>query len=160
MILDNYNQFLDKIMQKIGELGIDVSKLNLDHIGYQAESNEDYDNLKTQFAEIGVEMPESIVGGRRVAVYELKTPLKYKQYIIPAIELVAPKEGQVCLSVLEHAEFVIDEDFESFTNRYPDLSWDKSKVNQPKFPMVTLKLDDNLQVKFHYKPVLEIVKQK
>ena len=94
MVLDNYSQFLDKIMQKIGELGIDVSKLNLDHIGYQAESNEDYDNLKAQFLELGVELPENIVGGRRVAVYELKTPLKYKQYVIPAIELIAPKKDK------------------------------------------------------------------
>jgi hypothetical protein len=78
--------------------------------------------------------------------------------LIPAVELVAPKQGQVCPSALEHAEFVIDEDFETLAQKYPEVNWDVSAIDQPMFPMLKIKLGEFIQVKFHYKPVLEIVK--
>ncbi|MEK7527437.1 MAG: VOC family protein [Patescibacteria group bacterium] len=160
MLLDNYISFLDLLTGKIRSFGIDVSHLNLDHFGYQASSDQDYDRLKLEFEKIGKLLSEEIVGGRRVGIFEFFTSLDYRGYPIPAVELVAPKPGQVCPSALEHVEYVIDEDFESFISKYPNLPWDKSKINQPMFPMLTLKLDDNIQVKFHYKPVLEIIKDK
>lgn len=159
MILTNYESFLDKFFSKIQEFGIDVSNLELDHIAYQSSSDADYDKLKPEFDQIGKQMSENIVGGRRVGIYKLNTPIQYKERSIPAIEIIAPKTGQVCASALEHAEFVIKEDFESFMKKYPNLPWDTSKVNQPTFPMITLKLDEGIQVKFHYEPVLEIVKK-
>ncbi len=158
MVLDNYTTFIEGILKKINEFGIDVSDLNMDHIGYQASSNEDYDNLRTDFDKIGDYVSEKIVGGRRVGIYKLKEPLRYKQYVNEAIELVAPKEGQKCSSGLDHVEFVLKETFDSFMKKYPNLSWDTSKTNQPMFPMITLKLSNTTQVKFHYTPVLEIVK--
>lgn len=157
MILDNYETFIEKILRKLDELGIDVSGLNMDHIGYQASSNEDYDKLITEFDEIGKRMSEAIVWGRRVGIYKLNKPLRLRQYINTAIELIAPKDGQVCLSALEHVEFVID-DFENFMKKYPNIQWDTSAISQPDFPMIKLKLDKNLQVKFHLTPVLEIVR--
>lgn len=159
MILENYNPFIEGILKRIEELGIDVTNLNMDHIGYQASSNEDYDNLRTEFDKIGEYISEKIVGGRRVGIYKLKESLQYKQYTPTAIELVAPKEGQTCFSGLDHVEFVIKEDFDSFMKKYPNLPWDTSKVNQPMFPMIKLKLSDTTQVKFHYTTVLDIVKE-
>jgi len=160
MILDNYQQFLDSLIEKIEAQGIDISKYELDHFGYQTSSDEDYDNLKPEFLKKAELLSEEIVGGRRVGIFKFYSPLPYRNSYISAVELVAPKTGQVCPSALEHAEFIIDEDFESFTRKYPNLPWDKSKVNQPMFPMVNLKLDEYVQVKFHYKHVLEIVKNK
>lgn len=158
MVLDTYTPFIEGILKKINDLGIDVSDLNMDHIGYQASSNQDYDDLRKEFDEIGDYVSEKIVGGRRVGIYKLREPLRYKQYTNEAIELVAPKEGQICPSGLEHVEFILKETFDSFMKKYPNLSWDTSKTNQPMFPMINLKLSDSTQVKFHYKPVLEIVK--
>lgn len=160
MVLDNYKDFLDKLTEGIKEEGIDISDLNLDHFGYQCSSNEDYNKLRPEFEKIAKLISENIVGGRRVGIFKLNTPLEYKNWKILAVELVAPKEGQNCPSALEHAEFVIDEDFDSFVKRYPNLSWDLTAVNQPTFPMIKLKLSDYTQVKFHYKPVLEILEAK
>lgn len=157
MVLDNYENFIKKILDKLGELGIDVSGLNMDHIGYQASSNEDYDKLKAEFDAIGKRVSETIVGGRRVGIYKLNKSLRFRQYVNTAIELVAPKEGQVCPSALEHIEFVID-GFENFMKKYPGIPWDTSAISQPDFPMIKLKLGKNLQVKFHLTPVLEIVR--
>lgn len=160
MILDNISSFLDTIFQKINEKGIDVSDYELDHIGYQASSNEDYDKTKPQFLEIGELVSEEIVGGRRVGIVKLNTPITYQNRIIPAVEFAAPKDGQNCPSAWEHVELVIKESFDDFIKRYPNLDWDTSAVNQPMFPMVKLRLTDALQVKFHYQPVLEIIKDK
>ncbi|OHD82117.1 MAG: hypothetical protein A2355_07935, partial [Spirochaetes bacterium RIFOXYB1_FULL_32_8] len=153
-----YSKFLDKLFTDIQIKQINVSNFELDHIGYQCSSNEDYDNLKPEFEKIAKLVSENIVGGRRVGIFQLNSPINYKERSIPAIEIIAPKEGQICPSALEHAEFVINEDFESFVGKYSNLDWDKSKVSQPTFPMVNLKLSEFTQVKFHYTPVLEIVK--
>jgi len=160
MIKLDQTTFLNFFFQKLNEVGIDISQYEMDHLGYQASSNEDYDQLKQELQKEGDFLDENLVGGRRVGLFMLKQPLFYKNYSITALELIAPKEEQVCPSALEHAEFIIDEDFESFTQKYPHLAWDKSKMNQPMFPMVSLKLDDNIQVKFHHQPVFEIAKEK
>ncbi|MBI5356648.1 VOC family protein [Candidatus Collierbacteria bacterium] len=159
MILENYETFIKGVLDKLGELKIDVSGLNMDHIGYQASSNEDYDNLKAEFDKLGQFVSEKIVGGRRVGIYKLNNPFHYHQYTNMAIELVAPKEGQVCPSALEHVEFVIG-DFESFMKKYLNISWDISAIGQPDFPMIKLRLDKDIQVKFHLTPVLEIIRAK
>ena len=80
--------------------------------------------------------------------------------MINAIELIEPKKGQICLSSLEHVEFVINEQFDTFVARYPTLQWDTSAVNQPMFPMVKLPLGDNIQVKFHHEHVFDIAARK
>lgn len=157
MVLDNYETFIKGLLEKIEELGIDVSDLDMDHIGYQASSNDDYDRLRTEFDKLGERLSEEIVGGRRVGIYKLNAPLQYQQYTNTAIELVAPKEGQIFPSALEHVEFVLKETFESFMKRYPGIAWDTSAISQPDFPMIKLKLDKYIQVKFHLTPVLDIV---
>lgn len=160
MVLDNYQTFIKGILQKLNDLKINVTDLNMDHVGYQASSNDDYDKLRAEFDRIGERVSEEVIGGRRVGIYKLNSPFRFQQYINTAIELVAPKEGQVCPSALEHVEFVLKETFESFMKKYPDISWDTSAINQPDFPMIKLKLDKNTQVKFHLTPVLEIIESK
>jgi len=159
MILDTYHSFISGILTGIISFGIDVTDLDMDHIGYQASSNEDYDFSKKEFDTIGDLVSEKIVGGRRVGIYKLKIPLRYEQYVNEAIELVAPKEGQICPSGLEHVEFVLKDDFDSFMAKYPNVVWDTTAVNQPMFPMIKLKLTDTTQVKFHLTPVLDIIKE-
>lgn len=159
MILDNCKDFLDKLMADIKAKGIDVANLNLDHFAYQCSSNDDYDRIMPEVKKIAKLVSENIVGGRRVGIFQFNTPIEYGDRKIEAFEIIAPKVDQVCPSALEHAEFVIDTDFDTFVKRYPNLEWDMSKVNQPTFPMVTLKLSENTQVKFHLQPVLEIVKE-
>lgn len=70
MILDNYEEFLTKILTKLKELGIDVSALEMDHFGYQVSSNENYDKLKIEFNHIGQEVSEVSVNTRRVGMYK------------------------------------------------------------------------------------------
>ncbi|MFA6518799.1 MAG: VOC family protein [Candidatus Shapirobacteria bacterium] len=68
MIFDNYQLFLDDLIEKVEGLGIDVAKYQLDHLGYQASSDEDYEKLKLGFEKIGKMVFEKPIGGRRVAI--------------------------------------------------------------------------------------------
>jgi len=155
MILDNYEQFLDSLLKNVATQGIDVSDLEMDHIAYQASSKEDYESLKPEFDKISELIREFVVGGRHVSVYMLNTPLTFRNYIIRAIELIEPKEGVINPSALEHAEFVIKEDFDSFMKKYPNLDWDTSSKDRVDYAHLKLKLTDQTQVKFHRKNIWE-----
>lgn len=155
----DYKSFLEQIFHKLDNLDVDVSNLYLDHIGYQSSSKEDYEICKRELLMAGKEMSEAVVGGRRVEIIKLNNPIEYNERVIPVIEVIEPKEGQVCPSALEHIEFVLDSSFEEFVHKYSKINWNTSKIDQPVFPMITLDLGDNIQVKFHLKPVLEIVEE-
>lgn len=159
MILDDYQVFLDKIISKVGFLGIDVSTFNLDHLGYQASSDEDYYKNLPEALSLGKKVHENLVGGRLVSIFKLNTPIEYRNYHIEALELIAPKKDQIVESHLDHVEFVIDKSFEEFMNEYPSVNWDTSAVDQPTFPMLKVQLGEGLIVKFHYEPVLKIVEK-
>ncbi|MBU0975308.1 MAG: VOC family protein [Patescibacteria group bacterium] len=159
MILKGYNQFLRDIFGKLENLKIDVRSYELDHIAYQASSDEDYDTLLPEFEKICDLLSEEVVGGRRVGIFKFKQPLVFENYSIPSVELIAPKQDQICPSALEHAEFVIDTDFDTFLKKYPAIDWDTSDVDQKDFPMIKLKVGKGLQVKFHLESVLDIVEK-
>jgi len=149
-----HKEFLDEINSKITQLGIDISKAKLDHIAYQASSSDEYDKLKPQFVKIAELMKEPIVGGRRVGVFKFSKPLKYKDDSISAIELIEPKADQNLKSGLEHAEYLLPESLEDFMKKYPDIDWDTSALNRNEFPMLILKLNDSMRVKFPRNPIL------
>ena len=99
MISKDCTLFIEKLLQKLNKLDVDVSKLQMDHLGYQVSSDQEYDGLKEEFKKFGEMVSEKIVGGRRVGIYKFFKPLNFKQYVILAIELVAPKKGQICFCV-------------------------------------------------------------
>ncbi|KKU70066.1 MAG: hypothetical protein UX92_C0005G0037 [Candidatus Amesbacteria bacterium GW2011_GWA1_47_20] len=47
-----------------------------------------------------------------MGIFEIFKPLKYKDYLISAVELIEPKTGESRKSGYEHAEFTIDFPFE------------------------------------------------
>lgn len=67
MITNSLETFIENILSNLNDLGIDVSKLEMDHFGYQASSKEDYDKLIKEVDTFGEIKSENIVGGRRVA---------------------------------------------------------------------------------------------
>lgn len=156
LILDQFPPFLDKLLENINKFGIDVSKYELDHVAWYASSSENYDKLIPKFKEFSEMTREAIVGGRRVGIFKLNEPMQYKSYSILAIELIENKPDQVITSGPEHAEFVIDVTFEEFLAMYPDVKFNESAVYREEFPMIILKLEDHMQVKFHLENVLEM----
>ncbi len=156
MLLDDVVPFLDEIFVRLLRRELDVSSYELDHIGYQASSQRDYLRLRESAQRIGDLIVENSVEGRAVGLIALRSPIIYRDHAIGALEIIAPKPGQICPSAWEHAEFVIDESFETVMGRYPDFDWDTSAKDREQFPMVKLPLGDHLQVKFHHQHILAL----
>lgn len=154
MKIDEYLVFLDSWFLEIKKMGIDVTDLPLDHLGYSAGSSEEYDKIKLDFLIAGKLFREAMVSDRRVGIFELFKPLKYKEHFISAVELIEPKAGESRRSGYEHAEFTIDFPFEDLVKKYPGLSWDTSNINRPDFPRLKIVLGNGAELKFNHSPIL------
>jgi predicted metalloenzyme YecM len=153
----NYKDFLDKLMNEIVSRGIDVSNLEMDHLGYRVSSLEEYEKLTPEFMKLGEKVHENDVRGRMVSIYKLNEPWVYMNYRISAVELIGPKEGEELVAGYEYAEFVLKEDFKSFMKKYSEVDWDITTMKVPDFPMIKLKLNDSMRAKFHMENVLAMV---
>lgn len=156
----NFTAFLDSFFAQIQKSDLDISGLALDHLAYQASSAADYERLLPEFASLGEQVSEEIIGDRRVAVFKLTNPIMYQGYSIPALELIEPKQGQQCDSTLQHAEFVVHEPFENYLARYPQIAWDTSSMHRDEFSHLKLNFDNGLTLKFLQMPILELVAAK
>jgi predicted metalloenzyme YecM len=155
----DYILFLDSFFEQISKAGIDVSGYKLDHFAYQASSAEDYETVKPKFLELGEEASEEMIGGRRVSVFKLHSPIAYKEHSIGAVELIEPREGQVCDSMWQHAEFIMPEAFEKYMEKYPDIDWDTTSLSRPDFAHLKLNFENGLTLKFLHEPILQMVKK-
>lgn len=155
MRIDGYSDFLDSWFSEIKKLGLDVVNFPLDHLGYGASSSKEYDQIKLEFLTVGQLFREAMVAGRRVGIFKLHKPLKYKSYFISAIELIEPKAGELPRSGFEHAEFTVDFPFEDLVKKYPQLLWDTSNINRPDFPRLKLVFANGTELKFNHCPILK-----
>lgn len=156
----NYLSFLDQFFEQIQKAGLDITGLPLDHIAYQASSSKDYEKLLPEFSASGDLISEEIIGERRVAVFKLREPIHYKDYLIPALELIETRAGQQCESAFQHAEFVIREPFEAYIQKYPNIKWDTSSMHRDEFSHLKLNFENGLTLKFLQKPILTLLSEK
>ena len=145
----NYDAFLDKIFENLDKYKIDVSGYECDHIGVRSASLNDYKNIKQELANVGVMIGEPEVVGRLIAVFKLNRPIKYKNFTIPALELLAPKESDNYQNGPEHLEFVITELFDEFLKKYPDIEFETYRLERKNNPEIKLYFPDKTSVKFH-----------
>jgi len=157
MDFEKYKEFLDELFSRIAKLGLDVSDLEMDHIAIKTATLDEFNELKPEIAKFAKLKQENMVRGKPVDIYELNTPWIYKNYSISAIEIIGPNIGEVVITGFEHVEFVLKNGFQDFLNKYPDLDWDTSIMNAPDFAMIKLKLGEDMQVKFHLEPILEMI---
>lgn len=153
----DYQNFLDEFFKQIDLVGLDVIGLPLDHVAYQARTSDEYDQLKLDFRKISEGVHEAIIGNRRVGVFKLYQPFIYKNYTIEGLELLEPKQGQVCESGFQHAEFIANKPFEKYMEQYPNLNWDTSSMNRSEFSHLKFHFKNGLTLKFLKKPILELV---
>jgi len=148
MIIGTYKQFLKNFFIEFEKTNIDLSELELDHLGYQASSSQDYENQKKELLDISVLVKETVLDDRRISIFVLNDVLKYRNYEIDIIELIEPKnEYNQNISEWDHVEFILDKGIESFMKKYPSLPWDISVLNRDVFPMLKLKVN-GIKVKF------------
>jgi predicted metalloenzyme YecM len=149
--------FLEEFINKVIGIGIDVSKYNMDHVAYQASSSKDYEETIEELKSEGELIHEPLIGGRRVGMIKLKNPIEFRNNKIIALEIIEQREGQICNSGWEHAEFVIEESYEDLIKQHPSLKWNTSSMDRPIWSHLKLQLDENTQVKFHKLDVLKSI---
>lgn len=160
MNASEYSTFLDLFFEQIASIGLNITGLPLDHVAYQADCSEDYDVHLQEFSKLGELVSQEIIGGRRVAVVKLDEPFEYKHYVIPALELIEPKEGQVCVSAFQHAEFVIQKTFQEYIDTYPSIVWDTTSMNRNEFAHLKVNFENGLTLKFLQRPILALFEEK
>jgi predicted metalloenzyme YecM len=148
-ILGPPESFLQEIFKNLEADAANVSKSILDHICYRVETYDRYLFLKNQLLAIGTLLTESEIGGRPIASFKLFEPIVFEGRNIGVIELPAPKTGSFYPEGYEHAEFVIDVDFETFIKNHPHIKFDKRAINKTINPEIIIKYGE-LSVKFHH----------
>ena len=157
MIISNYTIFIDKVFKLLADNGLNPDSFKIDHLGYQAESAADYDQLVKKSSTFAKQVDENIVGARRVVLFELISPLEYNGQTFSLIEIFEPRSGQNVKSAWEHVEFLVEPPLEEFIAQTPQIEWDTSALNRDEFPMLIFSLGDGLRAKFPRRGVLEEV---
>lgn len=174
-ILGDYNSFLNTLFSQLVNLGfseIELDNLQCDHICYRAETFTHYENLKKRILNhtCGNLIEESMIDGRPISIFQLCKPITYRAWKITCLELVSPKLGSYYKPGLEHIELVIlpdgnDDDMidsitslNAFANSHPYLQFDFKSSNKHINAHIKLNLDNNICVKFHARPLLDVCK--
>lgn len=140
---------VSKIANELSEYGIHREELTqLDHLCYRVETLERYEEMKRTLDTIATLCGESDVQGRPIAIYELHEYIVAGGWVIPYIELPAPKEGSYYPEGLEHAEFVVNGSLEQFVGRHGDIVFDAKSAGRDINPEYGLK-NDRAAMKFH-----------
>ncbi|XGC82015.1 VOC family protein [Bdellovibrio bacteriovorus] len=147
-------QFFQSLIDALAALGL-PTHLASDHLCFRVATTEEYQEYKTHLLNHGTLLTEAHVNGRPIATFKLHTPFKTKTHEIPLVELPAPKPGANYASGFEHAEFIIEESFETFAAKFPKVKFEeptKKTINAE----MCLKLEGK-QAKFHHQSLERII---
>ena len=154
-MLTNYKPLLDLVSVKLSSI-IDLKSITCDHICYRVETEQRYQEIKKRLNETCRLATESLVSGRLISIFELPTPIVYKEFSIDCIELPAPKENSFYKEGYEHVEFVI-KDLTQFIKMNQQLEFNHKAMDRPLNPELGFRLNENYQVKFHPLHILEVI---
>jgi predicted metalloenzyme YecM len=148
-ILGEWETFLATILRKTANAGFDLADfVQMDHICYRTVSAQNYNDKKTQLGAIGRLLGEAMVNGRPISTFRLTQPLIYEDWRIDAVELPAPKAGKDFEEGLEHVEFVLYDDMQTFINKHRDKDFDLRAADRGINPELGFSFDE-YAIKFH-----------
>ena len=160
-MIEGLNEFLDRVFTQIEKALINLHSWEIDHICYRTSSLLNYEDAKKYFSKLGILLIEGDVNGRPIATYKLSNPISYKNYIIPLIEVPAPKSGKETPEGFEHIEIVIDVPFDEILDMYPHCQFEKKGLSKKLNPELEIEFED-CAIKFHHlslEKVIEIEKE-
>ena len=139
----------------------------IDHVCWRCETAEEYHDAVKALADAGHDVAGTkSIGGRPITTVRVKAPVRWARFQIPAIEVPAPKAFRPRPRGFEHAEVALlcDADgftetnaIEAFLSKFPDLEWNRDGVRKAINPDVSLSLGGGVAVKFHNRPLLDVV---
>lgn len=151
-------QFLELLFQDLKAKNVILEpQWEIDHLCYRADSEDSYQNLKSQISSYAKLLIESPVNGRLISTFELQKPVRFEDFEIYLVELPAPKKGKVVASGFEHVEVVCDQEFEVIKKKYPQAEWNeggRKKVFNPELEMVL----GSRNLKFHHLSLESVIR--
>ncbi len=151
-LLGDYEGFVANINQRFEEAGIDrITELSLlDHFGYRTETMDEYEAALESFRTLGADMGAITIEGRPISVIALHQPIQTGGWVVPFIEILAPKASSPYPSGLEHAEFVTVQRLGDFEKQHADLQFARDAMSRRINPELKYRVPaKNLSVKFH-----------
>ncbi len=148
-VIGDYLSFLDDILSRVVNEGFELSDfVQIDHICYRTTSRENYEEKKFELTSIAKLLGETMINNRPISTFRLDDPIIHAPWRIDAIELPAPKPNSNYQEGLEHAEFVLYDDFPSFLKKYEGKPFELRAAERGINPEIGLQLGE-LSVKFH-----------
>ncbi|MDP7322005.1 MAG: VOC family protein [Bacteriovoracaceae bacterium] len=150
--------FLKLTRKSLSNLGVKLNMAKLDHLCFRVTGQQEYEEYKKSFAQIGEKLVESEIGGRLISTYRLETPINCDGELGPSIvELASPKKNNNYALGFEHAEIVIEESFESLYHEFQDINFDKKGADKSYNPDIRIKFEEGHSVKFHHQSLEEVI---
>jgi uncharacterized protein len=148
-VIGDWHTFLGLILEKTREAGFELSDfVQMDHICYRTKSKQNYQDKKSQLGRVGVLLGENMVNNRPISTFRLFSPLIYEKWRIDCVELPAPKDGKPFEEGLEHSEFVLYDDMQTFLSKHKDKEFDLRAIDRGINPELGYNFD-KYSIKFH-----------
>lgn len=106
MLLESATTFLDIIFEELKDVGIFIINEEIDHLCYRTSSETNYQETKAFFEKNGTCLIESEINGRFISTYKLHSPIKFNNFVIPLVEVPAPKFNQTTKEGWEHRKSI------------------------------------------------------
>ena len=143
------------------------SNVQIDHVCFRCSSESSYRDALARLGRAGhVVAGAGIVGGREITTVRLRPPILWRGFEVPAVEVPMPKKGRPKPDGWEHAEVALMrggiegvEHLEALRTKYPDVPWDAKGLGKALNPELSCVLagEPAAAVKFHHRPLLEVV---
>lgn len=149
-LLGDVDGFVENIDQTFKMIGIERWELSaLDHLGYRTETLKEYEQALEEFRKLGGDMGAIEIEGRPINIINLDEPIRTgDDWVIPFVEVIAPKAGSPKPSGLEHAEFVTTQLLGDFERRHADLTFIRDAMHRRPNPELKYR-ENGISVKFH-----------
>ena len=143
------------------------SNVQIDHVCFRCASEASYRDTLASLERAGhVVAGSSVVGGREITTVRLRPPIEWRGFVVPAVEVPMPKPGRPKPDGWEHAEVALmrggvegAEHLIRLRKTYPDAPWDAKGLGKALNAELSCSLpgEPAMAVKFHHRPLLEVV---
>tara|TARA_B110001454_G_C12723218_1_gene435907 strand:+ start:22090 stop:23232 length:1143 start_codon:yes stop_codon:yes gene_type:complete len=147
--------FLNALVADLVKNGLPVLSMPCDHLCFRVCTPSEYEFYKSALLANGRLLTEAPVNGRPICTFDMNEPFTTNNHTVHLVELPYPKPGTDYDTGFEHAEFVLNESFESFSTLHPNLDF-KVSGNPILNPELILKIGTK-QVKFHHQPLNRVI---
>jgi gluconokinase len=163
--------FMDAWYEKISVIAkglaseVDSDTTVIDHACFRCSTETQYWEVLFDLQEMGHTIAgASVIGGREITTVKLNPPITWRMKKIQAIEVPMPKPGRPKKYGWEHAEVALMEGtvgcgevLGTFMKKHPEVLFDAKGLGKEINKEISLDLGDGLAVKFHNRPLLEVV---